>query len=99
MAKTSAFPGSQIARYRMICNLGVQHIQKKCNKDEMVMPLDDRLFSRGGFSSSYFDGAETSNSTDVMNYTCQSDNIQKKLIVKDSKTKRDHIRSKYGFST
>ena len=64
-----------------------------------MMSSDDRFFSRGGFSSSRLDDTEMPNDVDVMNYLCQNDAVQNELITSQSKSKRDHTKSKCGFST
>ena len=63
------------------------------------MSLDDRFFSRGGFLSSHLDDTEISNDVDVMDGLCQNDTIRNKVIASQTKLRRDHSKSKCGFST
>ena len=64
-----------------------------------MMSLDDIFFSRGGFSSSRFDGTEISMDVDVANYLCQNDPICNEVIASQTKSRRGNKKSKCGFST
>ncbi len=64
-----------------------------------MMSLDDKFFSRGGFSSSRLDDTEISNDTGVMNGLCQNDPIHNETIASQSKSRRANKKSKCGFST
>ncbi|QMU54770.1 MAG: hypothetical protein GKS07_07720 [Nitrosopumilus sp.] len=64
-----------------------------------MMSLDDRFFSRGGFSSSCLDYTGVSNDADMMDDLCQNDATCNKLIASQAKSRRGHKKSKCGFST
>ncbi len=64
-----------------------------------MMPLNDRFFSRGGFSSSRFDDAGASEHMYVTNDLDQVHTIREKKIAMPYKTGQNHVRTKYGLSS
>ena len=62
------------------------------------MPLNDRFFFRGGFSSSHFDDEKTSEHMYMTNDLDQGHAIREKRIAIQCNVGQNHVRAEYGFS-